>query len=170
MNEHRLTLSLLTPSPCLWGGRRRGKEVSEHESTWLPWLKFKTFLLLAPFSLLRPSCCYFDLLWPTFDLGSFPEPPSGILTLPLDLLESLLPQVGSCLSHLGKRLSPPPASAELSPQMSLSSCLPRAQPHSHLPGWRPWAVMLKSPLSVPSTEILSSTLVHPDLPTSLISL
>lgn len=80
------------------------------------------------------------------------------------------PPVGSCLSHLGKRLSPPPASAELSPQMSLSSCLPRAQPHSHLPGWRPSAVMLKSPLSAPGTEILPSTLVHPDLPASLISL
>ena len=85
-----------------------------------------------------------------FDPGSFREPRPGILTLLFDLLESLLPLVRSCLSHLGKQLHP-----------RVLSCLPRClYPHACLgpsvihtqPGCRPWAVVAKSPLSVPSTE------------------
>lgn len=74
MREQRLKLSLLTPHPrpwrCLSLGPCRGKGEGE-ENKW-PWeylnitdqIQTKPFWLLAPFSLLRPSYCYFHLLWP----------------------------------------------------------------------------------------------------------
>lgn len=78
----------------------------------------KPFLLLAPFSLLRSSYCYSDLLGPSLWSRFFSWASAWNFDLALwPLGESLLPLVHSCFSHVRKLST---QSTEL-----LSSRLPR---------------------------------------------
>lgn len=126
----------------------------------------KPFLLLALFSLLTPSYCYSDLLWPSlwpwiffwasawnFDLAVWP------LRRPASPVHSCFPDVGILSIQ----------STELLSQPSLPSHLPSAQPHLHLgptswpghshPSWVKGMGYL-TPISVPGTETPTSVLTH----------
>lgn len=178
MKEQGLKLSLLTPSPCPWHyfsrtlivRRERVKKISQWLSKYLIVVAqiqgFSCSWLHSHYW--DPSNCYFCLLWPSLWSGFS-------LNLGLEFWPCCLTSWKACFPLSVPPLPPgetaPPESAELSPQMSLSSRLPWAQPHSH-----PARLQALSSGSQVSTECAqhrdrpSSTLVPSDPHASPVSL
>lgn len=146
MREEGLKLPLLTPqsvslSLLLWvPHHERGEAMIQKYLITASQIQ-KPFLLLALFSLLRPSYCHLELLWPSLQFFSWAS--AWTLTLLFDLQESLLSPCPVPLDlhrvtlHTEQGATVPAISA-----LTLASC-----PAVFTSGPGPWPVALTSPLS-----------------------
>lgn len=161
MKEQGLKLILLTPSPCPWHyfsrtlivRRERVKKISQWISKYLIIVAqiqgFSCSWLHSHYW--DPSYCYFCLLWPSLWSGFSLNLGLEFWPCCLTSWKACFPLVRSCLSHLGKQLHPR-ALSSLPRCLCPHACRGPSLIHTQ-PGCRPWAVVVRSPLSVPSTEI-----------------